>query len=144
MGNFLGSHNLKMNIISRIEILPTVKKIKYLIKLIDSTPAKWEKYLASEAYIQKFAEDGNIVREHITYNQNDSSLSVKVEYPDDKSREDWNSKVTSFMNNNGLRQEIVEATEFRDYSDEIIDLPLFSANKLIDQAEQSLDKLSHM
>ena len=69
---------------------------------------------------------------------------MQVEYPDDKSREDWNSKVTSFMNNNGLRQEIVEATEFRDYSDEIIDLPLFSANKLIDQAEQSLDKLSHM
>ena len=144
MGNFLGSHNLKMNIISRIEILPTVKKINYLIKLIDSTPAKWDKYLASEPYIQKFAEDGNIVRENITYNQNDSSLSVQVEYPDDKSREDWNSKVTSFMNNNGLRQEIVEATEFRDYSDEIIDLPLFSANKLIDQAEQSLDKLSHM
>ena len=31
VGNILGSHNLKMNIISRIEILPTVTKIKYLI-----------------------------------------------------------------------------------------------------------------
>ena len=65
VGNYLGYHNLKINIISRIEILSTVKKIKYVIKLIDSTPAKWRKYIALEPKIQKFAEDEDILRENV-------------------------------------------------------------------------------
>ena len=48
------------------------------------------------------------------------------------------------MNKKGLDQKIVEAIEFKDYNDDIIDLPYYNANKLINQAELSLDKLSHM
>ena len=54
------------------------------------------------------------------------------------------NKITLCLKGFGLERDYIEAIVFRDYSDEIIDLPLFSANKLIDQAEQSLDKLSHM
>ena len=55
-----------------------------------------------------------------------------------------NCKVTSYMNKKGLYQTIIEAVEFEDYSKNIIDLPLYNANKLINQAEQSLDKLSNL
>ena len=144
VGNFLGSHNLKMNIIKMIEIIPTVKKIKYVIKLIDSTPEKWKKFLDSESYIKNISEEENIVRDYITYNHNDSTLSVQVEYHNEKCRENLNNKITTYLNKIGLHQEIIKATEFRDYSDEIIELPLYNANKLIDLAEESLDKLSHM
>jgi len=144
VGNFLGHHKLNINIISNIEVLPTVKKIKYVIKLVDSTPAKWAKFVASESDVQKFAEEVNIVRENVVYNHEDYRLSLQVEYPDNKSRENLNCKVTSYMNKKGLDQKIVEAIEFKDYSDDIIDLPFYNANKLINQAELSLDKLSHM
>ena len=144
LGYFLGHYNLKENIASLIEILPTVKKIKYVIKLVDSTPAKWAKFVASEPDFQKFAEEENIVRENVVYNHEDYRLSVQVEYPDNKSRENLNCKVTTYMNKNGLDHKIVEAIEFKDYSDDIIDLPFYNANKLINQAEQSLDKLSNL
>jgi len=143
-GNLLGNHKLKMKIISRIEVLPTVKKIKYLIKLTESTPYKWTKYLASELHINKLANDENIVRENIFYNKKDFTLSVEVEYPDEKSRENLNHEIGEYLNNIGLHQEVIEATRFDDYCDNIIDLPIYSANKLMDQAVQSLDKLSHM
>ena len=143
-GNFLGNHKLKMKIISRVEVIPTVKKIKYLIKLTDSTPDKWTKYLASEPHIKKFAKNENIVRENIIYNQKHCTLSVEVEYPNEKSRENLNHEIGEYLNNIGLYQEVIDAIEFNDYYEDIIDLPFYSANKLMDKAVQSLDKLSHM
>ena len=144
VGNFLGKHNIELKIISILEILPTVKKIKYSIKLLDPTPEKWTKYLDADSTIEKMAKDDKISRKNVIYNQNKSTLSVEVEYPNEKSRENLNHTISEYLNNIGLHQEILEAVEFKDYSDDIIDLPLFSANKLIDQVEQSLDKLSHM
>ena len=76
IGYFLGHHNLKEKIISLIEILPTVKKIKYVIQLVDSTPTKWTKYMAMEPEIQKLAEDGDITRENVFYYSKDNSLSL--------------------------------------------------------------------
>jgi len=144
VGNILGQNNLKINIISRNEILPTVKKIKYLISLCDPTPEKWKKFLFTEPYRIKLAEEHNVLREYIIYNQNNSTLSVQVEYNDEKSREIFINKIYTLMYKNGLNQEIVEAIEFNDYCDEITDLPFYSVNKLMDKAEQSLEKLSHM
>ena len=144
VGNFLGKHNIELKIISILEILPIVKKIKYLIKLVDSTPEKWAKYLDSDSTIEKMGKDEKIIRRNVIYNQNKSTLSVEVEYPNERSRDNLTNTIGEYLNNIGLHQEILEAVEFKDYSDDIIDLPLFSANKLIDQVEQSLDKLSHM
>ena len=144
IGFFLGHYNLKENIVSFIEILPTVKKIKYVIKLIDSTPAKWTKYMAMEPEIQKLAEDEDIIRENVFYYSKDNSLSLVATYPNELARANIENKITLCMKRNGLERKIIEAIEIKDYSDDIIDLPLYNANKLIDKAEQSLDKLSHM
>ena len=144
VGNFLGKHNIELKIISILEILPIVKKIKYLIKLVDSTPEKWAKYLDSDSTIEKMGKDEKIIRRNVIYNQNKSTLSVEVEYPNERSRDNLTNTIGEYLNNIGLHQEILEAVEFKDYSDDIIDLPLYSVNKLIDQAEKSLNKLSHM
>jgi hypothetical protein len=144
VGNFLGKHNIELKIISILEILPIVKKIKYLIKLVDSTPEKWAKYLDSDSTIEKMGKDEKIIRRNVIYNQNKSTLSVEVEYPNERSRDNLTNIIGEYLNNIGLHQEILEAVEFKDYSYDIIDLPLYSVNKLIDQAEKSLNKLSHM
>ena len=144
LGYFIGCQNLKENIINFIEIIPTLKKIKYVIKLIDSTPTKWAKYIALEPKIQKFAEDEDILRENVIYNSKDKTLSLVATYPNELARANIENKITLLLKKFGLEREIIEAIEFKDYSDDIIDLPLYNANKLMDQAEQSLDKLSHM
>ena len=144
VGNFLGKHNIELKIISILEILPIVKKIKYLIKLVDSTPEKWAKYLDSDSTIEKMGKDEKIIRRNVIYNQNKSTLSVEVEYPNERSRDNLTNTIGEYLNNIGLHQEILEAVEFKDYAEDIIDLPLYSVNKLIDQAEKSLNKLSHM
>ena len=133
-----------MKIISILEILPIVKKIKYLIKLVDPTPEKWAKYLDADSTIEKMGKDEKIIRRNVIYNQNKSTLSVEVEYPNERSRDNLTNTIGEYLNNIGLHQVILEAVEFKDYSDDIIDLPLYSVNKLIDQAEKSLNKLSHM
>ena len=120
------------------------KTIKYLIKLIDPTPENWVKFLASEPDIQKMAEDENIIRKNAVYNQEDYSISVQLKFTDDIFRENLNSKITSYMDNIGIKQEVTEVTEFKDYSDDIIDLQLYKANKLMDLADESLHKLSKM
>ena len=48
------------------------------------------------------------------------------------------------MDNIGIKQEIIEAIEFNDYNESVVDLQLYKANKLMDQADQSLRKLSKM
>ena len=144
VGNLLGKNNIDLKIISILEILPTVKKMKYSIKLLDPTPEKWAKYLDSDSTIEKMAIDEQIIRTNAIYNQNKSTLSVEVEYPNEKSRDNLNHTISEYLNNIGLHQEILEAVEFKDYSDDIIDLPLYSVNKLIDQANESLIKLGKM
>ena len=69
---------------------------------------------------------------------------MEQKYPDTKSREILNSKINSYMGKIGLCQEIIEAIEFNDYKDDVIDLQLYKANKLMDQADESLKKLSKM
>jgi hypothetical protein len=144
-----GRNGLEIDLISRkmleySSFEPSEKKIKFLFKLIDPTPENWFKFLDSEPHIQKLAEDANIIRDKVIYNQKDYSLTVEQKYPDTKSREILNSKINSYMGKIGLCQEIIEAIEFNDYKDDVIDLQLYKANKLMDQADQSLRKLSKM
>ena len=144
VGNLLGKNNIDLKFISILEILPTVKKIKYSIKLLDPTPEKWAKYLDADFTIEKMAKDEKIIRTNVIYNQNKSTLSVEVEYPNERSRDNLTNTIGEYLNNIGLHQEIIEAIEFTDYSEDIIDLPLYNANKLMDKAVQSLEKLSNM
>ena len=72
------------------------------------------------------------------------TLSLVATYPNELARTNIENKITLCMKRNGLERKIIEAIEIKDYRDDIIDLPLYNANKLMDQAEQSLDKLSKM
>ena len=143
VGNFLGSHNIKINIISMIEIFP-IKKIKYKIGLLNPTPKKWKLFKSMELHIKKHAEEEKVIREDVKYDNKNQTLSVVASYPNELARTKMENKITLCLKGFGLERHYKEAIEFKDYSDDIIDLPFYNANKLIDQAEQSLDKLSHM
>ena len=144
VGIFLGNLKLNINIITMVEIIPIVKKIKYLIKLIDPTYEKWSKFKDADKQIREFAKAQNILRNNVIFNNEDYSLSLDVQYEDEKSRENLNTTITEYLNKMGLHQEIVEAIEYKEYNNEVTDLPLYSANKLIDQANESLIKLGKM
>ena len=144
-----GRHGLEIEMISRkmlecSSFKPFTGNIKFLIKLINPTKTNWDKFRNSEPHIKILEEELNIKRKSIKFNQEDSTISLHLEFPDTKSRENLSSKITSYLDNIGIKQEIIEAIEFNDYNESIIDLQLYKANKLMDQADQSLRKLSKM
>jgi len=141
VGNFLGGQGLIINIINIIEIVPTETKFRFLIKMNDSTPTKWDKYLSLEAHIQKLCELENCVRENVNYNNKEHTISVDIKFNNDISRERLNTSITSLLNENGITQVVLDAVEFKDYNDDLIDLPNYKANKLIDKALDQLQKM---
>ena len=144
-----GRHGLEIEMISRkmleySSFKPFTGNIKFLIKLINPTKTNWDKFRNSEPHIKKFEEELNIKRKSIRFNHEQSTVSLHLEFPDTKSRENLSSKITSYLDNIGIKQEIIEAIELNDYNESVVDLQLYKANKLMDQADQSLRKLSKM
>ena len=144
-----GRHRLEIELISRkmlecSSFKPFTGNIKFLIKLINPTKTNWDKFRNSEPHIKILEEELNIKRKSIKFNQEHSTISLHLEFPDTKSRENLSSKITSYLDNIGIKQEIIEAIEFNDYNESVVDLQLYKANKLMDQADQSLRKLSKM
>ena len=143
-GNLLGRHNIELNIINMLEVFTTINKVKYIIGIVNPTTKNWNLFKSMELHIKKHAEEEKVIREDVKYDNKNQTLSVIASYPNELARTKMENKITLCLKGFGLERHYIEAILFSDYSDEIIDLPLFSANKLIDQAEQSLDKLSHM
>ena len=144
-----GRHRLEIELISRkmlecSSFKPFTGNIKFLIKLINPTKINWDKFRNSELHIKILEEELNIKRKSIKFNQEHSTISLHLEFPDTKSRENLSSKITSYLDNIGIKQEIIEAIELNDYNESVVDLQLYKANKLMDQADQSLRKLSKM
>ena len=144
-----GRHGLEIEMISRkmlecSSFKPFTGNIKFLIKLINPTKTNWDKFRNSEPHIKILEEELNIKRKSIKFNQEHSTISLHLEFPDTKSRENLSSKITSYLDNIGIKQEIIEAIELNDYNESVVDLQLYKANKLMDQADQSLRKLSKM
>ena len=142
-----GRYGLEIELISRkmlecSSFKPLTGNIKYLIKLINPTEKNWDKFRDSEPHIKKFEEELNIKRKSVKFNHEQYTVSLHLEFPDTKSREILNSKITSYLDSIGIKQEFIEAIEFNDYNESIIDLQLYKANKLMDQADNSLKKLS--
>ena len=144
-----GRNGLEIEMISRkmlecSSFKPFTGNIKFLIKLINPTKTNWDKFRNSEPHIKILEEELNIKRKSIKFNQEDFTISLHLEFPDTKSRENLSSKITSYLDNIGIKQEIIEAIEFNDYNESVVDLHLYKANKLMDQADQALRKLSKM
>ena len=144
-----GRHGLEIEMISRkmlecSSFKPFMGNIKFLIKLINPTKINWGEFRNSELHIKKIEEELNIKRKSAIFNHEESTISLHLVFPETKSREILSSKITSYLDSIGIKQEIIEAIEFNDYNESIVDLQLYKANKLMDQADQSLRKLSKM
>ena len=141
VGNFLGRNKININIRSILEILPR-KKIKYKVKLSKPTEKSWDLLKSLDPHITKHAKELNVIRENVEYDDHSKTLTLVASYPDDLSRTKMENNVTLCLKSFGLERKIVEAFAIEDYrSNYITDLPLFNANKLIDQAEVLLENL---
>ena len=144
-----GRYGLNLELISRkmlefSSFKPVSKNIKFIIKLINPTKINWEKFRNSEPQIKKIEKELNIKRKSAIFNNEESTISLHLVFPETKSREILISKITSYLDSIGIKLEIIEAIEFNGIKDDIIDLQLYKANKLMDQANESLNKLGKM
>lgn len=144
VGNLLGRHKIELNIINMLEVFTTINKVKYKIGIVNPTTKNWNLFKTMELHIRKHAKKENVIRDDVKYNDKNRTLSLVASYPNELARANLENKITLCYKRVGLEREIIEAIKFEDYSEDIIDLPLYNANKLIDEAEQSLEKLSNM
>jgi hypothetical protein len=144
VGNLLGRYDIKPFFISTIEVIANRNKILYTIELINPTLEKWYLYKSIESHLNKHADEEKVILENIKYNDKDYTVSMVVSYPSDLARANMNNRMTLCLKSYGLEVKYLDANEFKDYSNDVIDLPLYNLNKLMDQAKQSLGKLSDM
>ena len=144
VGNLLGNHNIELNIISMLEVVTTKTKVKYKIGILNPTTKRWNLFKSMEFEISKHAKKENVIREDVKYDERNLTLSLVASYPNALARANFENIITLCYKGVGLERKIIAAVEIKDYSDDIIDLPLYNANKLMDKAEQSLHKLSNM
>jgi len=115
-----------------------------MIGIVNPTTKNWNLFKSMELHIRKHAKKENVIRDDVKYNDKNRTLSLVASYPNELARSNLENIITLCYKGVGLEREIIEAIKFEDYSEDIIDLPLYNANKLIDEAEQSLEKLSNM
>ena len=144
VGNLLGRHKIELNIINMLEVFTTINKVKYKIGIVNPTTKNWNLFKTMELHIRKHAKKENVIRDDVKYNDKNRTLSLVASYPNELARANLENIITLCYKGVGLEREIIEAIKFEDYSEDIIDLPLYNANKLIDEAEQSLEKLSNL
>ena len=144
VGTLLGKHNIELNIINMLEVFTTINKVKYIIGIVNPTTKNWNLFKTMELHIRKHAKKENVIRDDVKYNDKNRTLSLVASYPNELARSNLENIITLCYKGVGLERKIIAAIEIKYYSDDIIDLPLYNANKLMDKAEQSLGKLSNM
>jgi hypothetical protein len=143
-GNLLGRHNIELNIINMLEVFTTINKVKFKIGIVNPTTKNWNLFKSMELHIRKHAKKENVIRDDVKYNDKNRTLSLVASYPNELARSNLENIITLCYKGVGLERKIIEATKFTDFSDDIIDLSLYNANKLMDKAKHSLEKLSNM
>jgi len=141
MGNLLGSHSLETVVISYVEVIPNNNKIKYTIELLSPTQERWSLFKSAELQIKEHADEEKVRLEDIKYNDKDYIVSMVASYNSEIARSNLDSKMVLCLKLLGLEVKYLDVTEVKNYSNEVRDLSLYNLNKLMDKAEESLEKL---
>ena len=118
------------------------KKKSYLVlKLKDDTPESFQLWKGmEEAITENFSNFGIILRD-ISYDEEKHTKSCTALYD---SVEELSKAVMSTSHLATLNGIITDIVSFKDAEDNITNLSMYKANKLIDKAETSIEKLKHL
>ena len=119
----------------------TKNSLFVVLKLKDFTPEKFQLWKDMQGALNNIFSDHGLFVDNIIYDKDNYTKSCTVSYETSK---DFGKAIMSaeqYAISNGV---IAELVSLKDNEDSIINFSMHKANKLIDEAEISIEKLQHL
>ena len=118
------------------------KKKSYLVlKLKDDTPEIFQLWKGMEDAITENLATFGIILKDISYDEEEHTKSCTALYG---SVEEFRKAMMSTQQHAISKGIITELVSLKDAEDNITNISMYKANKLIDKAEKSIEKLKHL
>ena len=118
------------------------KKKSYLVlKLKDDTPESFQLWKGMEESITENLATFEIILQDISYDEEEHTKSCTALYG---SVEEFRKATMSIQQHTISKGIITELVSLKDAEENITNLSVYKANKLIDKAETSIEKLKHL
>ena len=118
------------------------KKKSYLVlKLKDDTPESFQLWKGMEESITENLATFEIILQDISYDEEEHTKSCTALYG---SVEEFRKAMMSTQQHIISKGIITELVTIKDAEDNMTNISMYKANKLIDKAEKSIEKLKHL
>ena len=118
------------------------KKKSYLVlKLKDDTPESFQLWKGMEESITENLATFEIILQDISYDEEEHTKSCTALYG---SVEEFRKAMMSTQQHAISKGIITELVSLKDAEENITNISMYKANKLIDKAEKSIEKLKHL
>ena len=118
------------------------KKKSYLVlKLKDDTPESFQLWKGMEESITENLATFEIILQDISYDEEEHTKSCTALYG---SVEEFRKAMMSTQQHAISKGIITELVTIKDAEDNMTNISMYKANKLIDKAEKSIEKLKHL
>ena len=119
----------------------TKNNLFVVLKLKDFTPEKFQLWKDMQGTLNNILSDHGLLVDDIIYDEDNYTKSCTVSYETSK---DFGKAIMSAEQYAISKGVIAELVSLKDNEDNIINFSMHKANKLIDEAEISIEKLQHL
>ena len=119
----------------------TKKNLFVVLKLKDFTPEKFQLWKDMQGTLNNILSDHGLLVDDIIYDEDNCTKSCTVSYETSK---DFGKAIMSAEQYAISKGVIAELVSLKDNEDNRINFSMHKANKLIDKAEISIEKLKHL
>jgi hypothetical protein len=117
------------------------KKSYFVLKLKDDTPESFQLWKGMEESITENLATFGIILKDISYDEEEHTKSCTALYG---SVEEFRKAMMSTQQHAISKGIITELVSLKDAEENITNISMYKANKLIDKAEKSIEKLKHL
>ena len=117
------------------------KKSYFVLKLKDDTPESFQLWKGMEESITENLATFEIILQDISYDEEEHTKSCTALYG---SVEEFRKAMMSTQQHAISKGIITELVSIKDAKENITNISMYKANKLIDKAEKSIEKLKHL
>ena len=117
------------------------KKAHLVLKLKDDTPESFQLWKGMEESITENLATFEIILQDISYDEEEHTKSCTALYG---SVEEFRKAMMSTQQHIISKGIITELVTIKDAEDNMTNISMYKANKLIDKAEKSIEKLKHL
>ena len=117
------------------------KKSYFVLKLKDDTPESFQLWKGMEESITENLATFEIILQDISYDEEEHTKSCTALYG---SVEEFRKAMMSTQQHAISKGIITELVSLKDAEENITNISMYKANKLIDKAEKSIEKLKHL